>query len=87
VVSITRANSLFLFWRFNKLEGNIFEPFLNRDVIVETDAIQVKGILVYYKVSEREGHEPFILVLRSEGRTVVLRNWVSIKKLRNEWEK
>jgi hypothetical protein len=57
---------------------SVFEPFLNKQVIVETGSLQVKGKLVYYKSSENQGHIPFILVLEMQDRTIVLRDTANL---------
>ncbi len=69
------------------MSDTVFEPFLNKNVLVETDNnFQVKGKLIYYKSSEKEDHEPFVLVLKAQDRFIVLRNWVVIKEI-NPWSK
>jgi len=63
---------------------NIIDNFLNEKVIVETNLSEIEGKLVRYEVSQKDGHVPFVLVLKNrDGALLVVRDWIAIKGFLN----
>lgn len=64
---------------------SIIDVFLNKNVLVESSNQKIEGKLVHYEPSDKESHRPFTLILKTQGRFLVLRNWSVLKELkRNE---
>jgi len=62
---------------------NLQRLFLGHAVTVESSGYLVKGKLVCYRDSERNPHQPELLVLEGKaGTKILIRSWTVIKRER-----
>ncbi|MEA2089399.1 MAG: hypothetical protein U9O89_01380 [Thermoproteota archaeon] len=55
--------------------------FVGRQVVVETEAGNVKGKLIHYVKEKKREHIPSMLILYNpNGQYIILRSWQVIKK-------
>jgi hypothetical protein len=54
--------------------SNLIGFFLNKVVIVDAEGYRVKGRLIHYQMSDRQGHVPNILILQ-ENVKIIVRAW------------
>jgi hypothetical protein len=59
--------------------GNLLSWTVGREILVEAEGIKVSGRLIHYTESNRDGHVPLSLVLKTSEGMAILRSWDIIK--------
>ncbi|MGB9693242.1 MAG: hypothetical protein ACPLYF_00195 [Fervidobacterium sp.] len=63
-----------------KSKFNLLFLFINKNVIVENDGLEVEGILLGFEENVKHlFHKPFTLIMLTRNGKIILRDWESVK--------